>query len=311
MKSDLIIAQTTNRTREQLIRLQNLPLEQKINLTLRRIQQFCTARGNKVYVAFSGGKDSTVVLDLVRKIYPEAQAVFCDTGLEFPEIRKFVEGTPNTVFLKPKLTFLQVIDKYGYPVISKENSQKIHEIRTTHSDKLRNKRLFGDEKGNGKLAKKWNFAIEAPFKISHKCCDIMKKNPSKSFEKKTGLAPITGEMASESRLREGSWLKTGCNQYSGRVKSTPLSFWTDADIWEYIKKYRLPYSDIYNMGYKRTGCVYCLFGAQFDNDAGRGKFDLLKKTHPKLYSYCMENLGIKEIFKFFDKNTKLVNSKYK
>ena len=73
----------------------------------------------KVYVAFSGGKDSTVLLHLVRSIYPEVPAVFSDTGLEYPEIKAFVRSVENVVWLRPKMSFKEVIEKYGYPVVSK------------------------------------------------------------------------------------------------------------------------------------------------------------------------------------------------
>lgn len=68
-----------------------------------------------MYVSFSGGKDSTVLLDLVRSEYPNVKAVFVDTGLEYPEIRSFVKTFDNVEILKPKKNFKQVIQEYGYP----------------------------------------------------------------------------------------------------------------------------------------------------------------------------------------------------
>ena len=85
-------------------------------MSKRRIKQWYEAFDGKVYVAFSGGKDSTVLLHLVRSIYPNVQGVFIDTGLEYPEIRDFVKSTSNIEWIKPKLTFKQVIDKDAYPV---------------------------------------------------------------------------------------------------------------------------------------------------------------------------------------------------
>ena len=76
-----------------IARLQGLPLSQKIEMTKRRIDQFYHARDGKVFVSFSGGKDSTVLLHIVRSIFPDVPAVFIDTGLEFPEIRRFVKQT--------------------------------------------------------------------------------------------------------------------------------------------------------------------------------------------------------------------------
>lgn len=168
----------------QLKQRQGQPLDIKEQLTANRIKAYYERLNGNVYISFSGGKDSTVLLHQVRRIYPNVPAVFVDTGLEYPEIRDFVKTIDNVVWLKPKMPFTQVIEKYGYPVISKETAQKIREVRTTKSEKLKNKRLYGDEYGNGKLSEKWKFLINAPFKISDRCCYIMKKEPVKKYEKK-------------------------------------------------------------------------------------------------------------------------------
>lgn len=276
---------------------QGLNLESKELMTESRIREWYKKWCGEVYISFSGGKDSTVLLHMVRKIYPEVPAVFIDTGLEFPEIKAFVEKVDNVVWLRPKMPFREVIEKYGYPIVSKENAQKIHEIRTTNSDKLRNKRLYGDEKGYGKLSEKWKFLLDADFNISAKCCDVMKKRPAKSYEKETHRKPFVGTMASDSHGRRTSYLRRGCNAYDcARPMSTPLAFWLEEDIWEYLRKYDLPYSKIYDMGYLRTGCVFCGFGAQYGD--GENKFQMLKRTHPKLHSYCMDKLGFRRVLKF-------------
>ena len=121
---------TDKHTRNDLLQMQSLPLSAKIQMTKRRISEWVEYFGEDgVYVSFSGGKDSTVLLDLVRKIYPEIPAVFVDTGLEYPEIREFVRTFENVVWLKPKMNFRQVIEKYGYPFFSKEISECIAESR--------------------------------------------------------------------------------------------------------------------------------------------------------------------------------------
>lgn len=117
-------------TRNDLLQMQSLPLSAKIQMTKRRISEWVEYFGEGgVYVSFSGGKDSTVLLDLVRKIYPQIPAVFVDTGLEYPEIREFVRTFENVVWLKPKMNFRQVIEKYGYPFFSKEISECIAESK--------------------------------------------------------------------------------------------------------------------------------------------------------------------------------------
>ena len=176
--------------------------------------------------------------------------------------------------------------------------------KTEILESLRNKRLYGDEKGNGKIAEKGKYLIDEDIKISHKCCDVLKKNPAKSYEHRTGLAPIIGTMAGESRLRENSWLRNGCNAFDGkRPKSNPLASWNEEDIWAYIKKNSLDYAQPYKDGEERTGCMYCLFGCQFNDNDGAMRFDRMKEKYPLHYK-AAEFWGIikaLEILKRVDK----------
>lgn len=110
--------------------LQNLPLEIKIKKSQMRIKEWVNYYGlNNVYISFSGGKDSTVLVDLARKIYPEIRVVFCNTGLEYPEIVSFVKEFENVEIVRPDKNFKEILTKYGYPVISKEISQTVCEAK--------------------------------------------------------------------------------------------------------------------------------------------------------------------------------------
>ncbi len=280
---------------------QNLPLWMKIKYAEKRIINWYERNYGKVYVAFSGGKDSTVLLHLVRGLYPNVPAVFINTGLEYPEIVQFVRKTENVIWLYPKMSFKKVLEKYGYPVVSKENAQKLYEIKNTKSDKLRNIRLFGSEKGNGKLPEKWKFLIDADFKISDKCCSVMKKRPAWAYEKTTGRKPFIGTMASDSSLRKISYLRTGCNSFeTKRPISAPLAFWIESDIWEYLHSKEIPYSSIYDLGFERTGCMFCMFGVHMEK--GENRFQRMKKSHPKQYDYCINKLGMGEVLDILNVN---------
>lgn len=183
-------------TKKELIMLQNLPLELKIEKTKQRIREWVARfRKDGVYVSFSGGKDSTVLLDIARTVYPDLKAVFCDTGLEYPELKEFVNTINNVEIIRPKKDFRTVIEDYGYPVISKNTARKIRDLQnpTRNNETTRRMRLTG-VMGNGKktmmgkLANKWvnkffnirdkkylEYKDKANFKVSEQCCNIMKK----------------------------------------------------------------------------------------------------------------------------------------
>lgn len=168
----------------KLRQLQSLNLDSKISLAKQRIRQFAEEMGGNVIVSFSGGADSTVLLHITRQVIRDVKAVFVNTGLEHSEIVRFVRHVENVDIIKPKMSFRQVLDKYGYPVISKDVSCAINEIRNTKSDYLRNVRLHGSERGvAGKLPEKYRFLLDAPFKISDRCCHMIKKQPLKDYEK--------------------------------------------------------------------------------------------------------------------------------
>jgi 3'-phosphoadenosine 5'-phosphosulfate sulfotransferase (PAPS reductase)/FAD synthetase len=264
-------------------------LEAKVRLSKQRIKEWYSHWDGNVYVAFSGGKDSTVLLHICRSIYPNVPAVFNNTGVEFPEIIKFIKEIDNVIMLKPPIPYRKVLTNYGYPLISKETAEKIYEIRNTNSTSLRDKRLHGDNKGNGKLPQKWYYLLKAPFLVSSKCCDILKKSPARIYERTTKNKRMTGMMAGDSYLRRLGYLKRGCNSFNGGV-SNPLGFWKEEDIWNYIKTNNVTYSKIYDMGYNRTGCVGCLFGIHLEDYPNR--LQQLKITHPKLWSYYIEHLRL-------------------
>lgn len=297
-------------TKDELKMLQSLPLEVKVLKTQQRIREWVTHFGvNGVYVSFSGGKDSTVLLHLVRELYPDVEAVFVNTGLEYPEIQRFVKTFDNVKTLYPEMQFSEVIKTYGYPVISKEISERIYYARQGSEwaiKCLNGLNPDGTSSNFKKSAIKYKPLINTTFATSHKCCDIMKKGPSHKYELETGKKPIVGTMANESHLRKTQWIKTGCNAFeSDRPRSAPISFWTEQDIYIYIKMHDLKISSVYGdimpidaqltfegcegklctTGCYRTGCIFCGFGAHLDKCEGR--FQRLKRTHPKQYDFCI------------------------
>jgi hypothetical protein len=161
--------------------MQSLPLEAKVLMTQHRIRAWYQFFDSEVYISFSGGKDSTVLLDIARKLYSDIEAVFIDTGLEYPEIRDFVKTIENVTWLKPSKNFRQVVLDVGYPVISKEVSLKIEETRSK-PDGYASQSFHPDSIKNIKYGvrfdlSKYKYLLDAPFLISNKCCNVMKKKP--------------------------------------------------------------------------------------------------------------------------------------
>lgn len=299
----------------ELRQMQSLPLSAKVAMTERRIRDWVNEFGTDgVYVSFSGGKDSTVLLHIVRNLYPDVEAVFVNTGLEYPEIQKFVKTFDNVTILRPKMRFDEVIKKHGYPLISKVVSNCVAGARRKPGG-FKHKQILGEYiRGDGGESR-FNYGRYAPLLdldclISDACCNVMKKAPAKEFGRKTGKKPIIATMTCESKNREMVWLQTGCNAFEGKnAQSKPMSFWTEQDVLQYIKENGLPiasvYGDIvyrdtdgyeydmqiadggklYTTGCDRTGCIFCAFGCHLDK--GESRFERLKRTHPRQYEYCI------------------------
>lgn len=328
-----------------LAQMQSLPLESKIIMTQQRIRQWYEYWDGLVYVSFSGGKDSTVLKHIVDGMYDDVPALFVNTGLEYPEIQKFAMSQKNVVTVRPEIRFDEVLKKYGYPVIGKRQAEAIELGRKNlqqnkYSVRLRYLGITAKEaqtmglelpseemleryektvSGSKYRISNYRYLLNADFLISPKCCDVMKKKPAFKYQKETGRKPIIGTMASESMNRESSWFRTGCNSFDGKQPSSqPMSFWTEQDVYHYIKKFNVPYCSVYGdivldeeteendqnqmnlidfleayepqdklktTGCARTGCIFCAFGCQ--NDPKPNRFQRLKETHPRQYQYCI------------------------
>ena len=297
-----------------IYKFQNKQLQEKITITKELIKWYYHKYNGKVTVSFSGGLDSTVLLHMARSVVPNIKAVFSDTGLEYPEIRTFVKTFDNVDVVKPKMKFPQVIKKYGYPVISKRVSRFVEDLQNPHpgNENTRTLRLTGISQCTNPgmvqksmmLPKKWNFLIDAPFKISDKCCDMLKKEPLNRYEKEHGTRRIIGIMAEESNTRMQHAKRLGPET---DTFLQPMIFWKRTDVLQYILDNNVTFCNIYGniietpqgldtTGEHRTGCMFCMFGVHMEK--GENRFQRMKIGHPSQHNYCINTLGCGKVLDY-------------
>lgn len=358
---------------KEIIAEQKKPLDYKIEMAKKAIQRGFDVCRSQAAIAFSGGKDSTVLWHLIKTYFPEQHertaVIFGNTGVEYPESLKFARGlgkewggdnfyeaTPERLkkdglkyeaqkqvlehlvdtgeiskVLKPdgKLKTTQALeracppemwerfrqegliwkagvmksywwcaDQYGYPILGKAAS-KLKARRINIDCFLR----FSETSSEKEELQKY-YDILREVKISQACCDILKKEPSERIQAELRVDVIfKGLMAEESHTRKVNFSTRGYLFKSKRkyvdpfYHCNPLSIWTDADIWEYIHRFSVPYSPLYDLAYtddkgneckmKRNGCIGCY------TDYGRKNSHMyvLRQTHPERWDAVM-NYGM-------------------
>lgn len=270
-------------------------LPQKIDHSLGVIEAFASWFEGRVFVSFSGGKDSVVMLTLCELVLPQVKAVFINTGCESPSVCRFIREQQqhhDIDIIRPRKTLKQVFADYGFPLVSKEISHDIHAIRLNpYSDFARRKLWLANRQC---IPERWHYLLNEPYQVSDNCCRWLKKMPSEDYIKQTNTYPYIGILASESRLRTMNYVKRGgCNTFEvpdhSHPASWPLAIWTDDDVWRFIRDRRLPLPDIYDRGATRTGCMGCGFGVHRNGTA----LTALRHLYPRWYEAIMryENNG--------------------
>lgn len=288
----------------QLRNYQAMPLGAKIRRTEHLIREWYEAHDGLVYLARSFGKDSDALADIIYRMYPDIPHVFANTGNELDSViehmqEELYKGYPIVV-VKPKMTFWEIVNKYGWPVISKRMSDYIGRVRRTTSDTVRRRHLLGQKKDGSpspksKISNKWQYLINAEFKTTNKCCGILKNNPTSEFRKDTGRKAFVAVMATESEQRLNSYLNYGgCNAFDQLdPTSRPIMFWTEQDVLRYILDYNVTIAsaygeikenckgELYCTEEQRTGCKFCMFGVHLTK--GENRIQRLARVEPHSY----------------------------
>jgi len=270
-----------------------MTLDDKVTEACHRIEELWNETDGKCYVSFSGGKDSTVLLALIKmcqELYTvgDIPAVFSNTGIELGVTVDFVKWVkenwyPNVVIIHPVKPFDTVLKEHGKPIRSKLKSKKLHQFHYgKRTEALLLLLLLGKTMQNKStckyvLANKDLHMIhdDFPIKPSAECCDWMKKKPFERYAKENGMnGAMQGvrvseggarDIAAKARVKHGgklcTWIKGGI------IQKAPIIDWTNEDVEEFIKKYNVPLSEAYTKyGFDRTGCMACPYSKRVDHD---------------------------------------------
>lgn len=279
-----------------------MTLEDKIEFSKSVIREWYSHWNGNVYVAFSGGKDSTVLLHLVRSVFPDVKGVFSNTGLEYPEIMSFAKSHDNVEIVQPRKKFIKVLQEDGFPITNKQQARKISRLQKATENNFASRRLsltgYSTSKGTynrkSKVSDKWLPLAFSDVKITDACCDHLKKDPLKQWKKhNTGMMAFTGLMLGEGSSRDLNLMQRPCNMFdSGDPTSVPLKFWNDQDVYKYAEIFNVDICSVYkDYNLKRTGCTFCAYGAEMeDNEVNR--FTKLRASHPKQFDIFIHKFGM-------------------
>lgn len=273
-------------------------LDKRVTDACHRIEELYYETDGKCYVSFSGGKDSTVLLALIKlceEVYTipvgGIPAVFSNTGIELGVTVDFVKWVrdnwySNVQMIRPQVSFDWVLKNKGKPIKSKLKSEYIHSWHNgNRGETIYRNMILGKSKSGGEC---WKIKIsdkdmhmlhdDFPLMISPNCCAELKKKPFKKYVNDNGLrGQMTGIRGNEGGARElnlnaritanaNAKLCTTVDKH-GFIKKTPIIDWSDDDLEEFIKKYGVPLSDAYTKyGFRRTGCMCCPFSQQLTKD---------------------------------------------
>lgn len=230
------------------------------------------------YVSFSGGKDSTVLSELIDLALPNNSIprVFINTGIEFNEVVAFVrerQKKDNRIIeIKSGVNIRQMLEENGYPFKSKEHSHKLHLLQ--QGSKARSVTSYFTIDPNKRTLHNCPKCLAYQkdgfdkFKVSDSCCTILKKQPAEKWSKENNRQiAIIGIRAAEGGQRKNV---SSCLYYQRNKlkKFSPLLVCSDSFIDNFVEFFKVKLCKLYYAPYnfKRTGCKGCPFNIKLQDE---------------------------------------------
>lgn len=262
-------------------------------------------RYDNLFISVSGGSDSTCIVHLICKYFPEyvpkCHFVFIDTGIEYNATKNHIKYLSDKYGIDIKTihgkSVVWAVKKYGVPILNKEKSQIIHYYmhgKQWAIDRIQNKTgRFGFSENEKRMIQ---YCIDNGIEIFERCCYHAKKSPVAQYMKQNECElNVTGERRCEGGIRASSHTSCFETHKNGQNKYMPLWFWDNETKKEFKELEKIKYSDCYEIyGMKRTGCVGCPFNVNIGAD-----LEIMKIYEPEIFDLCIYVFGVS--YKLCDK----------
>lgn len=249
----------------------NMYGKDKVEVAIERFRSFEPPEG--YFLAFSGGKDSSVILELAKMSGVKFDAHYTLTSVDPPELVRFIKDNhPEVVFDIPK-----------WP------------------------EDYKDQKLAGKQITMWNLIPEKsmpPTRLVRYCCERLKESRGE------GRFVVTGVRWQESFKRSGRGGVELAEIKSQRMRNfdpdnpdqqmihncmkwerrhlNPIIDWSSGEVWEFIHTYNVPYCCLYDQGFKRLGCIGCPMGTTKHREMEFRRWPKYKKAYLSSFGRMIE-----------------------